>query len=268
MKWADLHSHTPLCKHAVGTAEEYLQAALDKGLAFFGVSDHIPWPRGYDSGVRMQPEQFGQYRALVRSIQEKARNTPLTVLYGIELDYVPGRMDEVASAIGKEPFDYRIGSVHYVDDFAFDNPDMLHVWEERGADWVWNRYAELLCEFIDVFPFEIMAHPDLPKKFGYVPLDRAPFLEKMKEAFALAASKGIAIEVNTAGLRKKVHELYPSLELLILAQKAGMPLAFGSDSHTPADVAADFDKALALAEAAGYRAASAFQDRHLIELPF
>lgn len=268
MKFADLHSHTPLCKHASGTPEEYLQAALDKGLAYFGVSDHIPWPHGYDSEVRMTPDQFGEYRASVRTMQKKAKDTPLTVLYGIELDFVPGRMDEVASAIANEPFDYRIGSIHYVDDFAFDNPDFAYIWKDRGADWVWNRYADLLCEFVDSFEFEIMGHPDLPKKFGYMPLDRSAFVEKMKDAFAIAASKGIAIEINTAGLRKKVHELYPSLDLLTLARKAGMPLAFGSDSHSPSDVAADFDKALVLAEAAGYRAAVAFQNKRMLELPF
>lgn len=268
MKWADLHSHTPLCKHAVGTADEYLRAALDKGLSFFGVSDHIPWPVGYDSNVRMEPSQFADYRASVRAIQKKARQTPLKVLYGIELDYVPGRMNEVAAAIDAEPFDYRIGSIHYVDDFAFDSPDQIHIWAERGADWVWNRYAELLCEFVDSFPFEIMGHPDLPKKFGYMPLDRSGFVWKMREAFELAASRGIAIEINTAGLRKKIHELYPSLDLLTLARKAGMPLTFGSDSHSPMDVAADFDKALELAKAAGYRSASAFQARERIDLPF
>ena len=267
MKYADLHSHTTLCNHACGTPDEYLKYAQERNLAFFGVSDHIPWPVGYYSEVRMKETEFPLYRQIVRDLQKKAAGSGTEVLYGIELDYVPGRMDEVAKAIENEPFDYRIGSIHYVS-FGFDDEATLPLWESEGPDYVWYTYADLMCEFVNSFDFDIMAHPDLPKKFALYPSDMNRFHKRLEEALKVAGEKGIAMEINTAGLRKKVHELYPSLEILKMAKAAGMPLTFGSDSHAPEDVGADFDLARELAEEAGYRSILTFRNRQPVELPF
>ena len=232
-----------------------------------GITDHIPWPEGYDSQWRMSPAQFPLYRSMVRRLQKAAVSSGVEVLYGIELDYVPGRMQEVYDAIKGEPFDYRIGSVHYTD-FGFDDPEMLGEWEKRGADAVWNEYADRLCRFTESCEFEIMAHPDLPKKFNIYPPDRRHFMSRMREAFELAGSKGIAVELNTAGLRKAAGEFYPSLELLKAAREAGMPLTLGSDAHSPAEVAADFGRAEEFAQAAGYRSALLFRARTREEIAF
>ena len=267
MKLADLHTHTKFCNHASGEPEEYLLQAVKKGLSFLGVSDHIPWPAHYDSQWRMTAQQFPLYRSLVRTLQRKAASTPVEVLYGIELDYVPGRMDEVYEAIEEEPFDYRIGSIHYTD-FGFDDPEQLPRWQEQGADAVWNEYAHRMCAFVGRCGFEIMAHPDLPKKFKLYPADMTAFTRRMREAFELAAAKGIALEINTAGLRNPAGECYPSLELLKAAHDAGMGLTLGSDSHCPGNVAADFETAVELAKSAGYRCALAFRAGKPVELPF
>ena len=266
MKLADLHTHTCLCNHASGKPEEYLRNAVSRGLAFLGISDHIPWPIGYDSPWRMSADEFPVYRRMTGELRKQAEQTPVEVLYAIELDYVPGRMDEVYNAIRNEPFDYRIGSVHYTD-FGFDDPDMMHLWEKQGPDSIWNDYAERMCAFVSSCDFEIMAHPDLPKKFKRYPEDRTRFNRRMREAFSLAGRKGIAVEINTAGLRYPAKEFYPSLDLLKAAREAGMPLTLGSDAHSPGDVAADFDSAVEFAKEAGYRASLAFRAGKCIELP-
>ena len=218
---ADLHTHTKLCNHAASEPEEYLAAASKQGIAVLGVTDHAPWPSGYDTLWRMSAEQLPLYRSMVRSLQEKQAASGVEVLYGIEFDYVPGRMPEVYDAMDREPFDYRIGSVHYTD-FGFDDPEMMSEWEKQGPDAVWNEYADRLCRFVESCDFEIMAHPDLPKKFKLYPSDMKPFTSRLHEAFELAGKKGIAVEINTAGLRKPVKEFYPSLDLLKAARRAGI----------------------------------------------
>ena len=267
---ADLHTHTSLCKHAEGLPGEYLKFAAKAGLDFLGVSDHCPWPRGFDHKWRMEEEQYPEYSRLVSDLAKMSSLYGTQILYGLEVDYVPGRMEEVWLNLNKEPFDYLIGSVHYVDGFPMDSPDDKDRWKEAGGnDYIWKRYAESLLEFTQQGGFNIIGHCDIPKKFGpaFHPSDEKPFRKKMQEVFECAASKGIAIELNTAGLRKESKEIYPSLELLKSAKEAGVKICFGSDAHLPEEVAFAFSDALALAKAAGYREWTLFRSRKPCEHP-
>ena len=264
---ADLHTHTALCNHASGTPEEYLAAAERRNLAFLGVSDHFPAPAEYDERWRMKPSQLPEYERLVRGLQN-ASTMGVAVLYAAEFAYVPGRMDEVCAALDKESFAYRIGSVPYVDGFAFDDPDCIGGWDAFGRDRVWDRYLDLLREFVERHSFEILAHADLPKKFGFRP-SRPDLVEnRFEEIFRIAAKKGVCLELNTAGLRCPCAEIYPAPNLVRLARKAGMRISLASDAHKPSDVGRDFDRAIALAKDAGFASASVFCSRELIPLPF
>lgn len=269
MQLADLHTHTYLCNHASGAPDEYLAAAKSKNLSYFGISDHFPAPDGYDAKYRMMMLEYDIYRSIVNDLKEKssAIGGP-EVLYGTEFDYVPGRMKEVCDALSREDFDYTIGSIHYIGDFAFDDPDKIAEWHTRGIDETWARYTELLCEFIHGFNFEILGHADLPKKFGFKHSNDAFVLKKMRAVFEMASRKGICLELNTAGLRREAKEIYPSLDILKEAFASGMGITFGSDAHSPTDVAADFDKARDLAEAAGYRSHFVFKKKTPVEIPF
>ena len=270
MQFSDLHTHTKLCNHAVGEAAEYLQQAIDKGLTWYGISDHFPAPAGYDPEFRMMPLEYAEYRKTVEQIRQTAAESGsgLQVLYAAEFDYVPGRMPEVYAALEREDFDYLIGSIHYVDDFAFDDPAKKEEWFSRGVDYVWERYTELLCEFVTGYPFEIMGHADLPKKFSLYPSDEKRFQHRMQSVFELAAGKNICMELNTAGLRKEVREIYPSLKLLKLAKEAGVRITFGSDAHAPGEIGAGLEDALELAKTAGYRSHVVFQKRQAKEIAF
>lgn len=263
---ADLHTHTPLCKHAEGSPSEYLRCAERAGLDFLGVSDHCPWPSGFDAKWRMDASQFPDYRKAVFEMKAAASGGPVKVLYGLEVDWAPGRMDEVWRNLEGEDFDYLIGSVHYVDGFPMDSPDEMHRWHEAGGpDRIWLRYAESLRDFVGHGGFDLIGHLDLPKKFGMYPSSMEPFLKTMREVFELAASKGVAVELNTAGLRKRAAEIYPSLELLKLAFKSGVRVAFGSDAHKPEEVAFAFSDAVSLAKEAGYKSFVAFERRKALE---
>lgn len=260
----DYHTHTYLCKHADGKPQEYLEEAEAKGINELGLADHSPWPGGFDERWRMNAKEFPIYREIVKNL--KAQSTRVKIRYGIEIDWVPGKMDEIYNNIKDEELDYIIGSIHYTDDFPFDNPELLPVWEKKETpDLVWNRYAELLVEFINSFDYEIIGHADLPKKFGYYPSCMKKFNSIMHDAFLAAAKKNMAIEINTSGLRKPVKEFYPSLELLKMAKECGLALTLGSDAHSPKDVAADFSAAVELAKTAGYSEIATF-DRRVMKL--
>lgn len=248
---SDYHMHTFLCKHAIGEPKDYLEIAHAIGLEKIGFSDHSPVPLGYDEQNRMGLDQFEHYKKMVDDI--KVNKYGIEVLLGLEIDWVPGKMEEVETFIENTKLDYLIGSIHYVNSIPFDNPEHVNSWNStEGIDYVWNNYFKLLKDFIQWGKFDIIGHIDLPKKFMLKPSDMSETYAKIDEILYIAGENNIMIEINTAGLRKPVKEIYPSLDILKLAYKNGVNVVFGSDSHDPKDVGSGFDEALLLLEKAGY----------------
>ena len=124
---------------------------------------------------------------------------------------------------------------------------------------IWAEYFERLTQAAASGLFDFIGHADLPKKFGCYP---PPGCEALFPPFLEAARKAdVAIELNTAGLRKDCREIYPSRSFLELARARGVPIVFGSDAHAPAEVGLNFAEALALALEVGYTHACRFERR-------
>lgn len=244
--------HTSLCKHAVGEPIEYVKHAYKAGLKIIGFSDHCPSPSKFDTESRMGLSQIEQYIEMI----EDVKNNPygVEVLCGMEIDWVPGKMDEVSSLLKSYDFDYIIGSIHYVDDYPFDNPQYINKWNTpEKIEYIWNKYADLLKDMVASFKLDIIGHIDLPKKFGMFPRNMDFFLTKLSEVIQIASDKEVLIEINTAGIRKAVKEIYPSLDIMKLIKNNGGSITFGSDSHAPNEVGSDFDTAASLAISAGFK---------------
>lgn len=165
---------------------------------------------------------------------------------GIEADFVAGAEDRIANLLEARPFDYVVGSVHFIGSGAVDQ-DRWDVWElERGdPDRVWQRYFEQLAAAAESGLFDLLAHPDLVKVWG--PARPGPERDPRfyyEPAVAAIADTGIAVEVSTAGLRKPVAELYPSLALGRMLAEAGVPFALSSDAHVPEQVGYEYDRAV------------------------
>lgn len=245
----DYHMHTPLCRHASGEPVEYARRALALGLTEIGFSDHSPMARDDFDDWRMANLQLDEYVEKVRKAQHDVPQ--LTIRLALEVDYLPGHEEWIRDLAARHPWDYFIGSVHYIsDDWAVDNPNKLSEWKRRDTNEVWTVYFDLLTRAAETGFFEIIGHADLPKKFGHRPTrDCTPLYER----FLVAAKKhNCAIELNTAGLRKDCREIYPSRQILALAQQQGVPITFGSDAHAPEEVGMNFAEAIQLARSAGY----------------
>lgn len=247
---ADYHSHTPLCKHAEGTPTEYVEAALRAGITEYGISDHAPvLPEPFDDW-RMLSTDLEEYFDWIKSARTHAAGR-IPIRAGLECDWLPGCQPWIEDLAGRYQWDYLIGSVHYLGDrWDFDNPKWLGRWAETDVEEAWTRYWEEYTAMAESGLFDILAHPDLIKKFGFRPEgDLQRFYEPVVEAIAAAGS---IIEINTAGWYKPCLEQYPSLDFLRSARDAGVPLVISSDAHAPGEVGRDFDKAIVLAKEAGY----------------
>ena len=255
---ADYHMHTPLCRHAVGEPVEYARHAVACGLTEIGFSDHSPMPQDDFDAWRMFDLQLDEYVAKVQLAQ--AAFPQLTIRLALEVDYLPGHEDWIRALAQRHPWDYFIGSVHYVSDsWDIDNPAKLSEWKKRDAFDVWRVYFERLSQAAQSGLFEIIGHCDLPKKFNIRPTQDCTALYEM--FLDAAAQAGCAIELNTAGLRKDCREIYPARNILELAFQKNVPITFGSDAHAPEEVGMAFPEAVRLAKSVGYQTTLRFKNR-------
>jgi histidinol-phosphatase (PHP family) len=260
----DYHVHT---RFSDGHDEPraYVERALLLGLTELGFSDHFtPQCLEDDGSYGMRQDDLDDYVEAVRSIA--AAYPELRVLLGVEVDYLPEAADETVATIASCPFDYALCSVHFVDGFGVSARRHRDAEGWRNVDDVWRRYYETLVEAAATGAFDVVAHLDLPKKWGYRPA--ADLSELEHEALAAIVAAGLAIEINTSGLdRSPVGEMYPAPDLLARAHRAGIPFTFGSDAHGVGELASCFDEAAALARGAGYDSYLRLSDRRPVALP-
>jgi histidinol-phosphatase (PHP family) len=264
MKPPDYHMHTPLCRHANGQPAEYAARALEAGLTEIGFSDHSPMRRDDFDNWRMRFDQLDEYVESVRRVQKDCAG--LVVKLALEIDYLPGHEEWIRELAARHTWDYLIGSVHYVSDtWAVDNPEEIAQWKNRDPYEVWAAYFDRLTQAADSRLFDIIGHADLPKKFKIYPKqDSTPLFNRFLD---VAQKRNVAIELNTAGLRKECREIYPSRAFLQLAAQRKIPVTFGSDAHAPSEVGSAFAEAVALARSVGYTRSCRFSQRRRTESP-
>ena len=244
----DYHMHTALCGHAEGTVADYRNAAGTIGIPEICFVDHAPNPDGWDSNHRMSLNEFGTYKEMICA--EMDHQAPY-VLFGIEADYYRGCETFLGKWLEVQDFDLVLGSVHFIDDWGFDNPDMKQVWNSVDIVDTWRAYFKLVEKLVDTRLFDVVSHLDIPKKFGHRPSEK-DLKEMVQPVLDRVAEAGMGMELNTSGLRKPVGEIYPSALIVSLARERDIPICFGSDAHNPQDVGKDFPVALKLALDAGY----------------
>lgn len=249
--------HTPLCFHAEGEPIEYARRAVELGLAEIGFSEHCPMPDQYDK-MRMRENDFPQYLSKVETARLAFPKLPIRL--AIEAEYVLGEEDYVRHFLQRAEWDYVLGSVHYIREWNFDAPEAAARWKEtRDLFGQWKLYFEQWKAAARTGMYDSLAHPDLVKKFGFLPVEACEDL--FRDALEAVAACGIAVEINTAGLRKPVKEIYPSANFLRIARGFNIPISLGSDSHAPGEVGMNFREAVDLARACGYTEYVRFQNR-------
>jgi len=261
----DLHVHTWRCRHAVGDVRDYVDAASRAGVRTLAFTEHLPLARELASalpgaeGYAMPLGELDEYVSEVRAIIDHAAEAGVEVLLGIEADLVPVALEHARRLIGSYPFDVVLGSVHTIDAWAFDDPERTDGYAAWDVDALWERYFSDVTRAARSGCADVIAHVDLVKKFGCTPAQ--PLTMAEHDLAQALAECGVAVEINTAGLRKPCAELYPSVSLLRELHRAGVPVTVGSDAHAPGEVGSGWTEARAALDAAGYRSVLVFRKR-------
>jgi histidinol-phosphatase (PHP family) len=236
-----------------GNAERYRETATERGVAELGVSEHV---HRFTAALDVWQHPFWRQSAvddLDRYVGFVREETDLRL--GIEADYIRGTEDRMGSLLEAHEWDYVLGSVHFLGEFAVDFDDETDIWRhENSAERIWKRYFEAVAESALTGLFDVITHPDLVKIWGSARPQPSkdprfyyePAIEAMLEA-------GVAMEVSTAGLRKPVGEIYPSRAMLEMALDAGIPIALSSDAHRPEHLAYGYEEAVKLLSECGVK---------------
>lgn len=238
----------------------YSERAAELGIAEIGFTDHVyrfTVARTWIDAPLWQAQAVEDLTHYVSAVGA-AQKAGLAIKLGLEVDWVPGREREIAALGRAYPWDFLIGSYHWIGDREIDH-QANSVWDTTPADEVWRRYTDGFCAAAQSGLFDCMAHPDLPKVFGHR-LRPEPLALYRDMADAVQAGD-VCIEVSTAGLRKPAAEIYPTSKLLGMFAARRVPVTLGSDAHSPAGVGRDFDKALRALAEAGYRELTFFSGR-------
>lgn len=243
-----------------GNVARYREAAEERGIAELGCSEHV---YRFRQALDVWQHPFWRENAVddLDAYCDFAREQNLKL--GVEADFVPGREDRMASLLDGRPWDYVIGSVHFVGDEAVDHPDW-DIWSTRTVDpeKVWRRYFEWLGEAARSGLFDVMAHPDLVKVWGAErPRPDGDLRRFYEPAIEGIAEAGVAIEVSTAGLRKPIGERYPAEPFLAMCLDAGCPIALSSDAHTPEHVGFEYASTVEWLAEQGVRELCVFEGR-------
>lgn len=240
-------------------ADRYREAATAAGIAELGISEHV---YRFSDALSIWDHPFWRENARddLAYYCDFLRLAGLRV--GVEMDFVPGREDAIGNLIDAHPFDYVVGSVHFVREGAVDH-DLYDVWERIGdPDRVWAAYFETTAEAARSGLFDILAHPDLVKVWGDArPSPRRDPRFHYEPLVEAIAESEVAVEVSTAGLRKPVAELYPAPALAEMCLDAGAVFALSSDAHVPEDVGHRYGEAVELMRGWGIGEICVFEGR-------
>jgi histidinol-phosphatase (PHP family) len=258
----DLHTHNEMCGHAVGTIEDYVKAAIEKGLNIIGISDHTPYFHSEEDhphpGITMARQDFTRYIEEVLRLKKKYASK-IEVLLGIESDFFPDYSDVYKRFLDEQPFDYVIGSVHFVDDISIFKRGRWEGLTNTEKVKTKERYYHLIEQSARSGLFQILGHIDAMK--GFYPEFSKIEIETMDHTLRVIGEHEIAIEINTSGKTKDCGGWYPTDAILERALYYNVGVTFGSDAHHPDRVGDEFEEVQKRLKEIGFKELHYFSNR-------
>jgi histidinol-phosphatase (PHP family) len=264
----------------------YLKKAKQIGLKEVGIVDHLyrfkETKNYFEKALNLDPtdsigelqsywlksvmtEKINEFVEAILVAKKRWEKEGVLLKLGIEADYFVGQEHELETLLAGKPWDFVIGSVHYIDGWGFDNPQTASRFEKFDLEELYTRFYETVEKMIRSNMFDFVAHLDNLKVFNYI-VNNESFNQKWYERIALALKEtDTATEVN-AGLyyRYPVKEMCPSVDFLTTIVRYGVPITLSSDSHYPDDLGKYVAENKKLLEQLGVSHLATFQQRERI----
>lgn len=236
--FANYHTHTYRCHHAIGSDEEYILSAINNGIKILGFSDHAPFvfPDGTESGYRIESSEAESYFDNIKVLREKYKDK-IEIHIGFEMEYYPRYFNEMLKYVEDLGAEYLILGQHFIGN---EYPNGKYVGLDTHSDADLKEFVDCVIAGIKSKKFLYVAHPDVFK------FDTKSDVYKTEMKRLCRASKryGVPLEINFLGIRD--NRYYPNDDFWKIAGEVGVNAVFGVDAHTPQSF--EIGSALSVAE--------------------
>jgi histidinol-phosphatase (PHP family) len=271
MQFFNLHTHSNF-SDGKANAEDVVLEAINQGLEVLGFSDHSPVP--FENSFAIKNNEVHNYISTIKSLKEKYQDK-IDIYCSMEMDFIPGIVNDFKKTKEELGLDYLIGSVHLVgndvEKLWFIDGSKVETYDEglnnfyngdikKGVKTFFYQYNEM----IETEVFDIVGHFDKIKMHNR---DRY-FLEEDKwyrdlllETLTLIKEKSLIVEVNTRGIyKKRSSDFYPSTWILPIMREMNIPVVISSDAHLPNELTLCFKQAEEALKTAGYKETMCFKN--------
>ncbi len=259
---SDFHMHTTLSTDGKSDMADMIHSAASMGFQSICFTEH----NDYDNPIGETPDFFvvdtDAYYA--RYCELKNIEPDLDVYFGVELGISQDNHEYFNEYTKKYPFDFIIGSSHYVGNLDPYTKEYYDSFESEEAAHL--KYFETELECAKLFDtFDVYGHLDYALRYGPtrdLSFTYDKYADILDELLKTLISKGKGIEINSAGFRKGMIGPNPA-ESIIKRYKelGGEIITVGSDAHHISELGADFDKAEAVLERCGFKYYTIFKER-------
>lgn len=261
----DYHIHSNFSADSKASMEEMCRRAALLGVPEIGFADH------YDLHPDENPRNWLRLEPWLEELAycRKTFSNRLVIRAGIEIGEPHLFQAETRAILERAPFDYAIGSLHWIGRSTVFHPDYF----QRPAEEAFGLYFEELARMTQCGDFDVLGHLDVPARTSfdlYGSYDPRCYESLIRPVLSHCIERGIALDVNTSGLRRRARVLMPGVEILRwYADMGGRHVTLGSDAHRVEQVAMHLDVALEAVKQAGLTHLTQFELRRprLVPIP-
>ena len=265
MKWFNHHTHSTFCDGSKPPLN-FVKTALEQDFSILGFSSHAPLP--FENSFALREDKVDEYCQTIRSLSYEYASQ-LEIYLSMEIDYIPGLLEDFGYWKKRANLDYVIGGVHLLVPFGkqelwFIDGPRRETYDEGlknifGGDArkAVRTYFNQMNQMVESQAPDIIAHIDKIKMHNqerFFSVNDKWYHDMLFETLALVKQKGCIVEVNTRGIYKgRSNELFPNLTSLKRIKELDIPITLSSDAHAPEDLSKEFPYALEVIKNAGIK---------------
>lgn len=242
----DTHIHIEKGNYTVEWINEFIHVALDRGLTeiyllehshrfkefkdiYKGIIQYNDYQKNWlDRKMKLSLDDYKNFILDIRRLE-----FPIKIKFGLEVCYVEGMEQITKNVLDNFQWDFITGSVHWIDGWGFDHKK--EHWVGIDVDKAYKRYYEITENLIKSQLFNIVAHPDSIKCFGYNP--SFDLVETYSKIADLLNKYNVSAEQNSGLYYRYEHgDLGMNKTMYYIFKSKNVHICTASDAHKPEDI--------------------------------